>query len=53
MGVPTFMYKSVKGDVIAEVFDSDEIPRGWYESPELAESKKRKPKDDNSSNDNK
>lgn len=51
MGDPTYMYKVVGGEVKAEVFDSESIPKGWSDSPESAQAKKvRKPKNDNSIN---
>lgn len=42
MGVPTYMYRRKDGEVEARVFDSDEIPAGWADSPAKAhESTKR------------
>jgi len=42
MGVPTYMYrKNAKGEVEAQVFDSDNIPKGWVDSPEKVEKPKR------------
>lgn len=33
MGEPTMMYKSKGGEIISEVFDSDDIPKGWVDDP--------------------
>lgn len=52
MGVPTYMYKSVKGEIVSELFDSEDIPKGWHDSPENAQPKKRV-KDDNNATDSK
>lgn len=37
MGNPTWMYKRRYGKVESKVFDSDEIPDGWVDSPAKVE----------------
>lgn len=42
MGVPTYMYRLKDGKIEAEVFDSDEIPEGWVDTPETIEEPKKR-----------
>ena len=37
MGDPTWMYRKGPDGVQAEIFDSDEIPPGWVDTPDKAE----------------
>lgn len=39
----TYLYKVVKGAIVSELFDSENLPKDWYDSPEAAE-KAAKPK---------
>lgn len=41
MGNPCFMYKVIKGEVEAKLFDDQEIPGGWYDSPLAAKNATR------------
>lgn len=50
MGNPTFLYKEENGEVIAKIFDSDDLPKGWVDDPAKV---KKGVKDDNSANTNK
>ena len=39
----TFMYRSVKGEVEAKIFDSDDLPKsGWHDNPDDAAKAKAK-----------
>lgn len=42
MGVPTMMYQSKDGEVVFEIFDSDEIPKGWVDDPSKCRPRKSK-----------
>lgn len=33
MGVPTYMFKLENGELKSEVFDSEQLPEGWVDSP--------------------
>lgn len=47
MGVPTWMYRLNDGEVESQLFDSDEIPKGWQDSPpKQAESASESASDD-------
>lgn len=53
----TYLYKVVKGAIVSELFDSENLPKGWYDSPEAAEKaakpKKKVVKNDDSTGTNK
>ena len=38
------MYKEIDGEVKAQIFDGDNLPSDWFESPEAAQAKPKKPK---------
>lgn len=42
MGVPTVMYKLNEGKVESEIFDSEDIPKGWVDSPEKCIKRKKR-----------
>lgn len=34
MGVPTWMYRDTKDGVESAIFDSDDPPKGWRDTPD-------------------
>ena len=42
MGFPTMMYKLDKGEIVSEIFDSEDIPKGWVDGPAKCKPKKEK-----------
>lgn len=48
-----YFYKVVDGEVVAELFDSPKIPKGYADSPEAALKLSKRKNNGNSSDDNK
>lgn len=34
MGVPTWMYRNTEAGLESAIFDSDDLPKGWRDSPD-------------------
>lgn len=44
MGNRTYMYRLADGEIESKVFDSDEIPEGWVDNPQLCSKETEDPK---------
>lgn len=39
MGVPTWMFRDTEDGVESAIFDSDDLPKGWRDTPKADEHK--------------